>query len=39
VPNLRKAVILPECGHWTQQEPPEAVNTELITFLDGLEER
>jgi pimeloyl-ACP methyl ester carboxylesterase len=39
VPNLKKAVILPGCGHWTQQERPETVNTELITFLDGLEGR
>jgi pimeloyl-ACP methyl ester carboxylesterase len=38
VPNLKKAVILPGCGHWTQQERPEAVNTELITFLHGLED-
>ena len=39
VPSLKKAVILPGCGHWTQQERPEAVNTELITFLNGLEGR
>jgi pimeloyl-ACP methyl ester carboxylesterase len=39
VPNLEKAVILPGCGHWTQQERPEAVNAELITFLGGLEGR
>jgi pimeloyl-ACP methyl ester carboxylesterase len=37
VPNLRKLVILPGCGHWTQQERPEAVNTELISFLQSLE--
>jgi pimeloyl-ACP methyl ester carboxylesterase len=37
VPNLRKVVVLPGCGHWTQQERPEAVNGELITFLKGLE--
>jgi len=37
VPNLRKTVVLPGCGHWTQQERPEAVNTELITFLTSLE--
>lgn len=39
VPNLKNAVILPGCGHWTQQERPEAVNTELITFLKHLEGR
>lgn len=36
VPNLRKVVILPGCGHWTQQERPAEVNAELIDFLDGL---
>jgi len=39
VPNLTKAAILPGCGHWTQQERPEAVNAELIAFLKGLEGR
>ena len=39
VPNLKKVVILPGCGHWTQQERPEAVNTELITFLKQVEGR
>jgi pimeloyl-ACP methyl ester carboxylesterase len=37
VPNLRKAVVLSGCGHWTQQERPEAVNAELIAFLTSLE--
>ncbi len=36
VPDLRKTVILPGCGHWTQQERPAEVNDELIDFLDGL---
>jgi pimeloyl-ACP methyl ester carboxylesterase len=36
VPNLRKSVILPGCGHWTQQERPNEVNAELIAFLDSL---
>ena len=36
VPNLRKSVILPGCGHWTQQERPAEVNAELIEFLRGL---
>jgi pimeloyl-ACP methyl ester carboxylesterase len=39
VPNLKKLVMLPGCGHWTQQERPEAVNTELITFLNNVEGR
>jgi pimeloyl-ACP methyl ester carboxylesterase len=36
VPHLTKAVILPGCGHWTQQERPAEVNAELIAFLKGL---
>jgi len=39
VPNLTKTVMLPGCGHWTQQERPEAVNAELIGFLKHLEGR
>jgi pimeloyl-ACP methyl ester carboxylesterase len=34
VPNLRKTVILPGCGHWTQQERPEEVNAALLEFLE-----
>lgn len=33
VPKLRKTVLLPGCGHWTQQERPAEVNAELIGFL------
>jgi pimeloyl-ACP methyl ester carboxylesterase len=33
VPNLRKVVLLPGCGHWTQQERADDVNAELIDFL------
>ena len=36
VPNLRKKVILPGVGHWTQQERPDEVNRLLIEFLRGL---
>jgi pimeloyl-ACP methyl ester carboxylesterase len=36
VPNLRQTVILPGCGHWTQQERPEEVNAALLEFLRGL---
>jgi pimeloyl-ACP methyl ester carboxylesterase len=35
VPHL-KIVAVPDCGHWTQQEEPERVNTELIEFLRSL---
>ena len=37
VPNLRRTLLLPECGHWTQQERPAEVNAALIEFLQGLE--
>ncbi|HEX4201708.1 MAG TPA: alpha/beta hydrolase, partial [Chthoniobacterales bacterium] len=36
VPNLRKTLILPGCGHWTQQERPLEVNEALIQFLKGI---
>jgi len=34
--DLRGADILPGCGHWTQQERPEAVNQRLLAWLRGL---
>jgi pimeloyl-ACP methyl ester carboxylesterase len=36
VPNLRKTVMLPGCGHWTQQERPREVNALMLEFLAGL---
>jgi pimeloyl-ACP methyl ester carboxylesterase len=36
VPNLRDAIWLPSCGHWTQQERPAEVNAALIEFLKDL---
>jgi pimeloyl-ACP methyl ester carboxylesterase len=33
-PNFEPPIILPGCGHWTQQERPEQVNAALIQFLD-----
>jgi pimeloyl-ACP methyl ester carboxylesterase len=36
VPDLRGSVIVPDCGHWIQQEQPHAVNKELLAFLQGL---
>ena len=33
VANLRRIVLLPNCGHWTQQERPSDVNDELLAFL------
>ncbi len=36
VPNLKKKVILPGVGHWTQQERPDEVNRLLIEFVRSL---
>jgi len=34
--DLRDVVIIPEIGHWVQQEAPEETNAAVLTFLDGL---
>ncbi|HEX3175033.1 MAG TPA: alpha/beta hydrolase [Methylomirabilota bacterium] len=34
VPELRQTIMLPGCGHWTQQERPREVNTAMLQFLD-----
>jgi pimeloyl-ACP methyl ester carboxylesterase len=36
VPQLRRTITLPGCGHWTQQERPGEVNAAMIEFLRGL---
>jgi len=36
VPRLTGAVLLPGCGHWTQQERPAEVSEAIISFLGGL---
>jgi pimeloyl-ACP methyl ester carboxylesterase len=36
VPQLRNSIMLPGCGHWTQQERAAEVNTAMIEFLNGL---
>ena len=36
LPDLRGLHLLPGCGHWTQQERPQAVNDHLLTWLHGL---
>jgi pimeloyl-ACP methyl ester carboxylesterase len=36
VPDLRGVVLIPEKGHWIQQEHPEATNQALLEFLAGL---
>jgi len=36
LPKLHDSVILEGCGHWTQQERPDAVNAALVEFLGSL---
>ena len=36
VPQLRRTVMLPGCGHWTQQERPAEVNAAMLAFLETL---
>ena len=36
VPNLRRSLVLPGCGHWTQQERPSEVTDAMLEFLRGL---
>ncbi len=36
LPGLTRQVLLPGCGHWTQQERPAEVTAAMISFLDGL---
>jgi pimeloyl-ACP methyl ester carboxylesterase len=35
-PRLRGAILLPGCGHWTQQERPAEVSEAMIEFIRGL---
>jgi epoxide hydrolase A/B len=36
VPQLRRTIMLPGCGHWTQQERADEVNAAMIEFLRSL---
>ena len=36
VPLLRETVMLPGCGHWTQQERAAEVNAAILAFLTSL---
>jgi pimeloyl-ACP methyl ester carboxylesterase len=36
VPRLAKTIMLPGCGHWTQQERPREVNAAMLEFLRSL---
>jgi pimeloyl-ACP methyl ester carboxylesterase len=36
VDDLRGVVLIPEVGHWVQQEAPEQTNAAMLEFLQGL---
>jgi pimeloyl-ACP methyl ester carboxylesterase len=36
VPQLRGTIMLPACGHWTQQERAQEVSAAMIQFLSDL---
>jgi pimeloyl-ACP methyl ester carboxylesterase len=36
VPRLHAKLVLPDCGHWIQQERASEVNTAMIDFLRQL---
>ena len=36
VPKLRPAIMLPGCGHWTEQERAPEVSAAMIDFLRSL---
>jgi pimeloyl-ACP methyl ester carboxylesterase len=36
VPQLRRTIMLPGCGHWTQQERTDEVDTAMVEFLRSL---
>lgn len=35
-PLLQQTIILPGCGHWTQQERPEEVSSAMVGFLKSI---
>jgi pimeloyl-ACP methyl ester carboxylesterase len=36
VPALRETIVLPGCGHWTQQERAKEVNAAMLKFLGAI---
>lgn len=38
VPDLRDVVLIPEVGHWVQQEAPETTNEAMLSFLASLDQ-
>ncbi|MET9295501.1 alpha/beta hydrolase [Streptomyces sp. NPDC003077] len=37
-PRLFRSALLPDCGHWTQQEKPDEVNEALLAFLGSIKD-
>jgi pimeloyl-ACP methyl ester carboxylesterase len=37
VPQLRETIVLPGCGHWTQQERAKEVNAAMLSFLQSID--
>ena len=36
LPQLKRSLVLPACGHWLQQERAETVNSEIVAFLNDI---
>ena len=36
VPNIKRIILLEDCGHWIGQERPSEVNAAMIEFVQGL---
>jgi pimeloyl-ACP methyl ester carboxylesterase len=36
VDDLRGVVLIPEIGHWVQQESPQETNAVMLEFLESL---
>jgi pimeloyl-ACP methyl ester carboxylesterase len=36
ITDMREQIVIPDVGHWVQQEAPEAVNKALLGFLESL---
>ena len=34
VPDLRRRLVIPGCGHWLNQERPDLVNEALLEFFE-----
>ncbi|MBJ7292313.1 MAG: alpha/beta hydrolase [Ilumatobacteraceae bacterium] len=36
LPDFRGGLLIPDAGHWTQQEQPEVFNAALLNFLQTI---